>query len=156
MPPGIAVLAGGIIGRPGRLTEALGLRAAGVQVGTAFAFCRESGLREDLKKQVIELSRLGQARAFTDPVASPTGFPFKVVQLDGTLSDGRDTRSAGGFVTSVICAISIGVTTEPWVSVPGGAGGGLPEEGGRLEDTVGRKCVCNGLPRRWDRGRSGR
>ena len=23
---------------------------------------------------------------FTDPVASPTGFPFKVVQLDGTMS----------------------------------------------------------------------
>ncbi len=29
----------------------------------------------------------GELSVFTDPVASPTGFPFKVLELKGTLSD---------------------------------------------------------------------
>ena len=31
---------------------------------------------------------------YTDPVASPTGFPFKVAALDGTLSDEARVRGA--------------------------------------------------------------
>src|SRR5665213_3347471 len=65
----------------------LSIVASGIQVGTAFAFCEESGIRPDLKQQVFELSRAGKLRVFTDPLASPTGFPFKVVQLPGTLSE---------------------------------------------------------------------
>ena len=79
-------LAGGY-GRPGKLAEALRLGAAGIQVGTPFAFCDESGIQPEIKRQAIALSRLGQARVFTDPVASPTGFPFKVAQLENTLSN---------------------------------------------------------------------
>src|SRR5207302_5018476 len=71
----------GSYGRPGKLAEALRLGAAGIQVGTPFAFCEESGVRPDLKRQALHLSRIGQARVFTDPVASPTGFPFKVAQI---------------------------------------------------------------------------
>jgi nitronate monooxygenase len=77
----------GSFGRPGRLSDALSLGAAGIQVGTAFAFCEESGIDPDLKARVIRLSRLGQASVFTDPVASPTGFPFKVAQVPGSLSE---------------------------------------------------------------------
>ena len=36
---------------------------------------------------MIELSRSGGLHVYTDAVASPTGFPFKVVQLEETLSD---------------------------------------------------------------------
>jgi nitronate monooxygenase len=68
------------------LREALACGAAGIQVGTAFAYCAESGLDGALKARVLELAASGEARVFTDPVASPTGFPFKVVQLEGTLS----------------------------------------------------------------------
>jgi nitronate monooxygenase len=83
-----------------KLTEALRLGAAGVQVGTAFAFCEESGVQTELKQQVFKLSREGKLTVFTDPLVSPTGFPFKVVQLPGTLSD-PDTKSArNGFVIS--------------------------------------------------------
>jgi NAD(P)H-dependent flavin oxidoreductase YrpB (nitropropane dioxygenase family) len=64
----------GSYGDPDRLTEALRLGAAGIQVGTAFAFCEESGIRTDLKQQTLRLSREGKARVFTDPLASPTGF----------------------------------------------------------------------------------
>jgi len=84
-----ASLAGppGATGHPGKLAEAISLGAAGIQVGTPFAFCEESGIHPELKRQAIALSSLGQARVFTDPVASPTGFPFKVAQLENTLSN---------------------------------------------------------------------
>ncbi|MFC1454036.1 hypothetical protein ACFLQL_02525, partial [Verrucomicrobiota bacterium] len=65
----------------------LQLGAVGIQVGTDFAFCKESGLSPDLKQQAIALVRAGKARVFTDPRASPAGFPFKVLQMKGTLSE---------------------------------------------------------------------
>ena len=78
-------LAGGY-GNAEKLREALEQGAAGVQVGTAFAFSRESGMRADLKKTLIAQAVAGTGQVFTDPVASPTGFPFKVAQLEGTSS----------------------------------------------------------------------
>jgi hypothetical protein len=79
-------LAGGY-GSAAKLREALELGAAGVQVGTAFAFTRESGLREDLKQALLEKAQRGEAQVFTDPLASPAGFPFKVACLEGTCSE---------------------------------------------------------------------
>jgi len=78
-------LAGGY-GTPEKLREALQQGAAGVQVGTAFAFSRESGLRPDLKSELLAQAAQGTAQVFTDPLASPTGFPFKVAQLAETTS----------------------------------------------------------------------
>ncbi len=72
---------------PEKLAEALQLGAVGIQVGTAFAFCNESGIMSSLKRRVIEHARAGNVDVLTDPKASPTGFPFKVVQMPGTLSD---------------------------------------------------------------------
>jgi len=73
-------------GNPEKLREALEQGAAGIQVGTAFAFSRESGMRADLKSRLIRQAIAGTGEVFTDPVASPTGFPFKVAQLEGTSS----------------------------------------------------------------------
>jgi nitronate monooxygenase len=77
----------GSYAEPASLAEALRLGAAGVQIGTAFAYCEESGLDYEFKERVLAMSRTGRARVFTDPIASPTGFPFKVLQMEGTLSD---------------------------------------------------------------------
>ena len=77
----------GSYGQPGKLAEALQLGAAGIQVGTAFAFCEESGIEPALKQEAIRMSRLGEAQVFTDPRVSPTGFPFKVANLPGTLAE---------------------------------------------------------------------
>jgi NAD(P)H-dependent flavin oxidoreductase YrpB (nitropropane dioxygenase family) len=77
----------GSFGRPGKLAEALALGAAGIQVGTAFAFCEESGILPELRQQALALSRQGGMRVFTDPQASPTGFPFKMARLPGSLSE---------------------------------------------------------------------
>jgi nitronate monooxygenase len=137
----------GSYGRPGGLADALRAGATGIQVGTAFAFCEESGIDPELKRQVIELSRQGRAGVFTDPVASPTGFPFKVVQLAGTLS-----AAAAYDARERIC--DLGYLRHLYVRPDRSIGYRCPSEpvenylrkGGKLEETVGRKCVCNGLP----------
>jgi len=137
----------GSYGQPGRLAEALRLGATGVQVGTAFAFCEESGIRPELKRQAIQLSRAGVARVFTDPLASPTGFPFKVVQMEGSLSEAAPYESR-----SRIC--DLGYLRHTYRKADGTVGYRCPAEpvadflakGGSLAEIHGRKCICNGLP----------
>jgi NAD(P)H-dependent flavin oxidoreductase YrpB (nitropropane dioxygenase family) len=79
-------LAGGW-GSPERLKEAQSLGAAGIQVGTLFAMSQDSGFRPDLRDRLRASLLDGTLRTRTDPLASPTGFPFKVAQLPDTLSD---------------------------------------------------------------------
>ncbi|MGO9438327.1 MAG: nitronate monooxygenase [Terracidiphilus sp.] len=138
-------LAGGY-GSPGKLREALDEGAAGIQVGTAFAFSEESGLRPDLKRTLIAQAVAGKGEVFTDPLASPTGFPFKVAQLNGTSSD------AGVYqARKRVC--DLGYLREPYATENGGIGYRCASEpvanylskGGKVEDTVGRKCLCNAL-----------
>ncbi|HEX5130916.1 MAG TPA: nitronate monooxygenase [Candidatus Krumholzibacteria bacterium] len=79
-------LAGGY-GHPGRLRDALADGAAGVQVGTPFSLCDESGMEPGLKRRVLDTVRRHGTSILTAATVSPTGFPFKVVRLEGTLSD---------------------------------------------------------------------
>ena len=138
-------LAGGY-SRPGKLAEALHLGAAGIQVGTPFAFCEESSIQHELKRKVISASRLGQACVFTDPLASPAGFPFKVAQIDQTLSDPDLYRNR-----LRIC--DLGYLRHLYRKLDGEVGYRCPAEpldnylrkGGAAEQTLGRKCICNGL-----------
>jgi len=131
---------------PERLREARAVGASGIQVGTAFAFSEESGIDPVLKAQVIELCRAGQAKVFTDPVASPTGFPFKVVQVPGTVAETAVYKQR-----ERIC--DLGYLRHPYRKPDGSLGYRCPSEpvadylrkGGLEADTVGRKCVCNGL-----------
>ncbi len=137
----------GSYGQPEKLSEALRAGANGIQVGTAFAFCEESGIEPELKRRVLDMSRAGKAHVFTDPVASPTGFPFKVVQVPGTLSEPRCYTERAR-----IC--DLGYLRHLYRKSDGSLGYRCPSEpvkdfvrkGGCVEDTVGRKCVCNGLP----------
>jgi nitronate monooxygenase len=136
----------GSYGTPEKLVEALELGAAGVQVGTAFAFCRESGLRPDYKSALIAKIRRGEASVFTDPKSSPTGFPFKAAQLEGTTSEPQVYQ-----VRKRIC--DVGVLRESYRTPDGKIAQRCPSEpediyvakGGIFEDTVGRKCLCNCL-----------
>lgn len=133
-------------GNPGKLNEALAQGAAGIQVGTAFAFSRESGFEAAWKEQILQLSREGKAEVFTDPVASPTGFPFKVIQVEGTISDNAISKARNR-----VC--DLGYLRHAYRRDNGKLGWRCPSEpeenyvkrGGELENTVGRKCVCNGL-----------
>ncbi len=138
-------LAGDYAG-PRRLQQALDAGAAGVQVGTAFAHCAESGIAAELKARVLAQSRAGTAHVHTDALASPTGFPFKVVQLDDTMSEEEPYK-----VRQRVC--DLGYLRHAYVKEDGELGWRCPAEplaeylrkGGAVEDTVGRKCVCNGL-----------
>jgi nitronate monooxygenase len=138
-------LAGGY-GTAEKLREALAAGATGVQVGTAFAFCAESGLRDDYKQALLKKAISGEAKVFTDPLASSTGYPFKAAQLEGTVSE-REVYLA----RPRIC--DIGYLREAYRTAAGTIDyrcAGEPvtvyvSKGGKVEDTVGRKCLCNAL-----------
>ena len=131
---------------PGRLEDARAAGAAGIQAGTVFAFCEDSGLDPELRARVLADAAAGRVTIFTDPLASPTGFPFKVITLEGTLSeedvvDARERRC------------DLGYLREVYVAGDGRLGYRCPAEpvedyvrkGGDVTDTLGRKCLCNGL-----------
>jgi nitronate monooxygenase len=138
-------LAGGF-GTPGALRDALRVGASGVQIGTAFAFSDESGLRADYKQALRYRALQGMVRVFTDPLASPTSFPLKVVELEGTLSD-RSIYDARARVCD------LGYLREAYRAADGTVGFRCPAEpasayvtkGGEQADVIGRKCICNGL-----------
>ncbi len=136
----------GSYGKPGGLAAAQALGAAGIQVGTAFAFCDESGIRTDLKQQTMQLSRAGHARVFTDPLASPTGFPFKILQLPGSQSEVRESSSRTH-------RCDLGYLRQAYRKPEGTLGYRCAAEpvedfvrkGGAETEIEGRQCVCNGL-----------
>jgi nitronate monooxygenase len=138
-------LAGGY-GSPEKLAEALSLGAEGVQVGTAFALCEESGLRDDYRAEIIRHLATDGVRVFTDPLASPTGFPFKVASLAGTLSEPEVVAARPR-----IC--DLGYLREPYRLDDGSVGWRCPAEpvnvyvskGGAAGEAEGRKCICNAL-----------
>ena len=138
-------LAGGY-GTAEKLRGALAAGATGVQVGTAFAFCVESGLRDDYKQALLKKAISGEAKVFTDPFASPTGYPFKAAQLEGTVSE-----SEVYLARPRIC--DIGYLREAYRTAAGTIDyrcAGEPvtvylSKGGQEENTVGRKCLCNAL-----------
>jgi NAD(P)H-dependent flavin oxidoreductase YrpB (nitropropane dioxygenase family) len=138
-------LAGAYAG-PGTVTRARELGATGVQVGSAFALCEESGFDPSLKRAFIDSALAGTLHVRTDSLASPTGFPFKVADLPGTVAEAEvyDQRRR-------VCEASY--LRVPFLSEDGQIGYRCPAEpplayvrkGGKIEDTIGRRCVCNGL-----------
>lgn len=136
----------GSCGSPDKMVAARAAGAAGVQVGTLFAFCDESGLRADLKREAIRGILDGSPRVFRDPVASPTGFPFQVLSIPGTLSE-------ADLYADRCRQCDLGYLRECYERPDGSLGWRCSAEdpesyvakGGKIEDTVGRKCLCNGL-----------
>jgi NAD(P)H-dependent flavin oxidoreductase YrpB (nitropropane dioxygenase family) len=138
-------LAGGYAS-PEKLDEAKSTGAAGIQVGSAFALCDESGLRDDLKRELRRKSYSGDIKVMANPVVSPSGFPFQVVDLEGSLSDpivyGARKRNC-----------SLGYLVEVYKTTSGGIGFRCPAEpvktyvkkGGTADSTQGRVCICNSL-----------
>lgn len=138
-------LAGGY-GSPEKFRLALSCGASGIQVGTAFALCAESGLLPDIRRALVRKALAGTASVRTDPLASPTGFPFKVADLEGTLSDAGIYRKR-----TRIC--NLGFLREAYRRPDGSLGYRCPAEpvaafltkGGEIKDTEGRVCLCNAL-----------
>lgn len=138
-------LAGGFAS-PEKVAEALAAGAAGVQTGTLFALADESGLTQELRSQLHAELDAGTLVVRNDPRASPTGFPFKVAQLPGTLSEEpvyqeRERICDLGYLRMPVeredKSITYRCPSEPLTP--------YLRKGGTEEETVGRKCLCNAL-----------
>ena len=129
-----------------QVIQARAVGAAGVQVGTLFALCAESGLDPAIREEMLTQLGAGELVVRTDPRASPTGFPFKVATLKGTMSQAEQYAARPR-----LCDLSY--LRVPFEREPGDLGYRCPAEpvhmyvrkGGDIADTVGRKCLCNGL-----------
>ena len=143
---GVPFWIGGGVTTPEKVQEAFELGAAGVQVGTLFAYCRESGMDPVLREQILAGVQSSSIDVTTSMRASSTGYPFKVASATGTISD-LDIYEARERKCDV------GYLREAYVNAQGTIGyrcaaepvGAYTKKGGLLEDTVGRTCLCNGL-----------
>ena len=135
-------IAGGA-GTPERLRDALAAGATGVQVGTLFAYCEESGFDPELKRDVMQHAARNEVVVLTDPRASPTGYPFKVVQwaTDGDNRPARQRKCDLGYLRAAYKRpdgrIDYRCPAEPVED--------YVRKGGTLAETEGRKCLCNAL-----------
>lgn len=141
-------------GKAGDLDKALATGAAGIQVGSAFAASNESGLLEARKAYIRGQISKGQLRVITSKTASPTGYPFQVVEDNESLSnpivyEERERECTFGYLR------------EAYRKDDGSTGFRCPAEpvadyiknGGKEEETIGRKCLCTGLAEAAGHGR---
>ena len=145
-------LAGGYGSRE-KLQRALAAGATGVQVGSVFALAQESGMKSTYRSAILSELKKGtdDAALVQTTLVSPTGFPFKVVQLSGTLAD--DT-----VYTARRRVCDIGLLQQRGLSKPAADGTrrlfqrcpAAPLEDfvskrGLPINTEDRRCLCNGL-----------
>ena len=143
---GLPFWIGGAKASPEELKSALALGATGIQVGSIFALCEESDLDPEIKKTIRRLSFADKLNVRTDMRVSPTGFPFKVAELEGTLSEDDIYQER--------CrTCNKGALASLYEKADGTLGYRCPAEpvdryiakGGNESDTVGRVCICNAL-----------
>jgi NAD(P)H-dependent flavin oxidoreductase YrpB (nitropropane dioxygenase family) len=143
---GLPFWVAGATGSPEALQAARDQGAKGVQVGTVFALSNDSGITTELRTALLDGIRDGSLRVRTDPLASPTGFPFKVVQLEGTMSEEAAMQER-------VRLCDLGFLRQPYLRPDEQVGYRCPAEpaamyekkSGDVYDTVGRACICNGL-----------
>lgn len=159
---------------PEQLKVARSYGAAGIQVGSAFALSRESGMDTDLRRRLIAAAENGTLTVRNDAIASPTGFPFKIAYVSGTVAEEetfarrsrrcdlgylrtpywRDGRAADGFGQDS----NQDDDGDGGEGRDGGDGDGrigyrcaaepveaYVRKGGSAGDTKGVRCLCNGL-----------
>ncbi len=148
-------VAGGT-GNPHALRSARAAGATGIQVGTLFAYSDESGLDAELRHSVLVSAARGEVSVLTDPNASPTGYPFKVVDWPGNPAAAvpRERVCDLGYLRVAFQEeggrINYRCAAEPVDA--------YLAKGGSLEETVGRRCLCNalmanvGIPQRRENG----
>jgi NAD(P)H-dependent flavin oxidoreductase YrpB (nitropropane dioxygenase family) len=131
---------------PAGLAAAQAAGAVGIQVGTAFALARESGIDAHLRRRMLAAAAQDRLIVRNHADASPTGFPFKLCHLPRTASE-KDVYE------SRPRRCDLGYLRTPFRKVDGGIGYRCPAEpvdeyvrkGGSVDDTTARRCLCNGL-----------
>jgi NAD(P)H-dependent flavin oxidoreductase YrpB (nitropropane dioxygenase family) len=137
---------GGGITSPRDVDEAIALGASGVQVGTLFAYCDESGMDPVLRDRILRDVKSDSVKVKTSLRASSTGYPFKVASVSATISD-----TAGYANRQRRC--DLGYLREAYLSAKGTSGYRCAAEpvvayerkGGTVEATEQSTCLCNGL-----------
>jgi len=133
-------------GLRGMVERAQALGAAGIQAGTSFVCSLESGLARPLKEKILSLVAAGKAAVTTHVQASPTGFPFKLLNMEGTAAQDEVYQQRKR-------RCNVGCLRIPYEKDSGDLGYRCPAEGvsayiakgGLAEETEGRRCLCNGL-----------
>ncbi len=145
-------LAGGYGSREG-LQRALNSGAAGVQVGSIFSLAEESGMKHTYRTAILEALRRGASDEdlVRTTLFSPTGYPFKVVQIAGTVAEedvynNRRRLCDLGFLqqrgltqpdadgTRRLFQRCVAAPVEDFV-----------KKRGLQRNTEDRRCLCNGL-----------
>lgn len=145
-------LAGGYGSHAG-LQRALAAGANGVQAGTVFALAEESGMKPEYRSAILTALKngAGDSELVRTTVFSPTGFSFKVVQLQETLADDEVYASRRR-----IC--DIGMLQQRgfhkadasgervlFQRCPAGPIDSFVKNRGLERNTDERRCLCNGL-----------
>jgi NAD(P)H-dependent flavin oxidoreductase YrpB (nitropropane dioxygenase family) len=143
---GIPFWVAGSLASPEGLAESQAIGAMGIQAGSIFALSENSGMKSSYRAEMRRLGYRGKLVIRTDPKASPTGFPFKVVQLRDTQSEATDYNNR-----KRVCDLS--ALLVPYQRPDDKVGFRCSSEpiadylrkGGKLEDAEGARCLCNGL-----------
>lgn len=143
---GIPFWVGGCRASSAALAEAKRAGAIGIQLGTVFAYCDESAIQAELKRDVLAHARARRLRVVTDFEASPTGYPFKRVERDGLPGELAALRGR-----ERIC--DLGYLRRAFVASDGTIAYRCPGEpletylakGGHEADSVNKLCLCNQL-----------
>lgn len=144
---GVPVWLAGAHASPKGLREAKASGAAGIQVGSAFALSNESGMDDEIKKTVRKKGFEGNLYVMPNSKVSPTGFPFQVAHLEGSLSE------PDVYANVVRRSCDYGFLPEAYLTPKGRIGFRCPAEpideyvakGGKREDAEGTICLCRGL-----------
>ena len=135
-------VAGGA-GHPERLIAAREAGAAGLQVGTLFAFCDESGFAEPLKRSVLAHAARGGGGRSHGASRIAHRLSFKVVDWaeNPALGVTRERICDMGYLRVAFQAADGKVDYR----CPGEPEAAYVKKGGKVEDTIGCQCLCNAL-----------
>jgi nitronate monooxygenase len=145
-------LAGGYGSRE-KLQQALSVGAKGVQVGTTFALAQDSGMKPAFRTAILNKLKSGMddAAIVRTTLFSPTGYPFKVVQLADTLAD-QNVYASRPRVCDIGLLQQRGLSQADesgnrrlFQRCPAAPVDGFINKRGLQLNTKERRCLCNGL-----------
>lgn len=145
-------LAGGY-GSRDKLRQAQAFGAAGVQVGSVFALAEESGMKSIYRSAILNALKKGtnDSNLVVTTLFSPTGFPFKVAQLDGTLADDvvfslrRRVCDIGLLQQRGLSKPAEDGTRRLFQRCPAAPVDDFASKRGLALNAGDRRCLCNGL-----------
>ncbi len=145
-------LAGGYGSQAG-LQKALDAGASGVQVGSCFALAEESGLSPVYRSAIFKELKNGatDAALVQTSLFSPTGFPFKVVQIAGTLAEEtvyaerRRICDLGFLKQRVMGKPEADGTRRLYQRCPAAPIEDFVDKRGLPFNAEGKRCLCNSL-----------